>query len=279
MAPTDPGDPTSPVTSIASLCDDLAAEQQDLDAMVAPLPTSTWDAPTPAEGWTIRDQVSHLAYFDGVAHSAVVDPERFEAECAVALEDLAAYIDRPVGMGRGMSAADLLAWWRESRAAMVEAFRALDPATRVPWFASAMSAPSFVTARLMEAWAHGQDVADALRVTRVPTDRIRHVAHIGVRALPYSFRVRHQPVPAEPVRIELTSPSGDLWEWGASGAANVVRGPALDFCLVVTQRRHPADTTLRAEGPVAGWWMANAQAFAGPPGKGRAPGQFAEGKG
>jgi uncharacterized protein (TIGR03084 family) len=170
-----------------------------------------------------------------------------------------------------MSGAALLAWWREARAELLRALPEVDPTSRVPWYGPPMSPASFTTARLMETWAHGQDVADALGIERSPTDRLRHVAFIGVRALPNSYRVRDLPVPEVPVRVELRAPSGEVWCWGDEGAGDVVRGPALDFCLVVTQRRHVDDTELVAEGPVATEWMQVAQAFAGPAGPGRSP--------
>jgi uncharacterized protein (TIGR03084 family) len=81
-------------------------------------------------------------------------------------------------------------------------------------------------------------------------------------------------VPTEPLRVEVTSPSGELWTWGPDDAVNVVRGDALDLALVVIQRRHRDDTSLVAEGPVADEWLSIAQAFAGPPGPGRKAGQF-----
>jgi uncharacterized protein (TIGR03084 family) len=129
----------------------------------------------------------------------------------------------------------------------------------------------------METWAHGQDVADALGVTRVPSDRLRHVAHIGVGARTFSYLANGLEVPTELVRVELTAPGGTVWTWGPADAANRVNGPALDFCLVVTQRRHRDDTALEATGPLADQWLSIAQAFAGPPGGGRRAGQFAGG--
>ena len=118
-------------------------------------------------------------------------------------------------------------------------------------------------------------MADALGAQRAPTDRLRHVAFIGARALPNSYQARGLPVPEAPVRVELEGPSGDTWAFGPADAADTVRGPALDFCLAVTQRRHLADLDLDLRGPVATEWMSIAQAFAGPPGPGRQPGQFA----
>jgi uncharacterized protein (TIGR03084 family) len=135
-----------------------------------------------------------------------------------------------------------------------------------------MSAASMATARLMETWAHGQDVHDALGVPREPSDRLRHVAHIGVRTRDFAYLVRDLPVPSEQFRVELTAPSGEVWTWGPADAANRVRGPALDFCLLVTQRVHRSDTALVADGADAEQWLGIAQAFAGPPGPGRPAG-------
>jgi uncharacterized protein (TIGR03084 family) len=138
-----------------------------------------------------------------------------------------------------------------------------------------MSLASKVTARIMETWAHGQDVVDALGATRTPTDRLRHVARIGVLAMPNSFATHGRPVPTDRIRVALTAPSGAVWSWGDDDAADSVSGDALDFCLVVTQRRHVADTALEVTGPTATAWIGIAQAFAGPPGAGRRAGQFA----
>jgi uncharacterized protein (TIGR03084 family) len=137
-----------------------------------------------------------------------------------------------------------------------------------------MSARSFVTARLMETWAHGQDVVDALGAERAPTERLRHVAHIGVGARPFSYAANRREMPDAGIRVELLAPSGETWTWGPEGAVDTVRGPALDFCLLVTQRRHRDDVALMVEGSAADEWLDIAQAFAGPPGEGRRPGQF-----
>jgi uncharacterized protein (TIGR03084 family) len=250
------------VPPLEELSADLAAEHRDLDALVAGLDDAGFDTPTPAEGWAVRDQISHLAWFDREAVRAALDPEAFVTTLTEALAD-ETYTERAVAEGRSLSGADLVAWWRAARTGLLDALRAVYPAVRIPWYGPPMSAASFATARLMETWAHGQDVADALGVERAPTDRLRHVAFLGVRALPNSYRVRDLPVPAAPVRVELVAPSGGTWAWGDEGVADVVRGPALDFCLVVTQRRHVDDTTLAVEGSAARDWMEHAQAFAG----------------
>jgi uncharacterized protein (TIGR03084 family) len=134
-----------------------------------------------------------------------------------------------------------------------------------------MAARSFITARLMETWAHGQDVVDALGARREPSSRLRHVAHIGVRARPYSYAVRGLTMPDGDVRVELLAPCGECWSWGDEAASARVTGRAEEFCLVVTQRRNVADTSLRAEGAEAEEWLRIAQAFAGGAGPGRPP--------
>ncbi len=139
-----------------------------------------------------------------------------------------------------------------------------------------MGVLSFISARLMETWAHGQDVADALGRTRQPTDRVRHVAHLGVRARSFSYLVRERPVPPGRIDVLLIAPSGEQWRWEVGERVDdepvaTVEGPALDFCLVVTQRRNLADTALIVSGDLAVDWMSVAQAFAGPPGPGREP--------
>lgn len=254
------------------ICTDLQEELEALDALVRGLDEADWHRSTPAEGWMVCDQISHIGSTDRVATIAAGEPERFKAE--VLSQDRQDRMARQLEEGRAMSGAELLAWWRTGRATMLEVFHGLDPKARIPWFGPAMSAVSFATARLMETWAHGQDIVDALGVLRPATERLRHIAHIGVRARPFSYRVHDREPPTEDVRVELVSPAGVLWTWGDAPARNRVNGAALDFCMVVTQRRHLADTDLRIVGPVAEEWMRIAQAFAGPPGSGRKPGQF-----
>ncbi|MFM2078144.1 MAG: hypothetical protein RJA49_2034 [Actinomycetota bacterium] len=256
------------------ICDDLLAEHADLDALVAALPEEQWSTPTPAPGWTVRDQISHLWFFDQRALLALTDPDEFAADTArlFAAGGTAASVEP----GRAMSGAALLSEWREDRDRLVAAARGVDPSARIPWYGPAMAARSFITARLMETWAHGQDVVDALGATRVPTARLKHVAHIGVRARPFSYLINGLDLPAEPVYVALRAPDGSTWEWSAPAPDRVV-GDALDFCLVVTQRRHRDDTMLSVEGPAALEWIGIAQAFAGEPGGGRTPGQFTAG--
>jgi uncharacterized protein (TIGR03084 family) len=258
------------------ICRDLVAEHDDLDAIVAALDEAGWDTATPAEGWSIRDSLSHLLYFDRAAGHAVADPDDFRVWAKDALRAMRPDAgDAPdVALGRAMSGTELLTTWRTDRATLTASLRDLDPKARVPWFGPDMSAASFATARLMETWAHGQDVADTLGAQRAPSERLRHICHIGIRALPYAYSVRGMAVPEVPIRVEVTAPSGEVWTWGPEDAPDVVRGSALGLALVVTQRRHPADTDVQTTGPVAAEWISIAQAFAGPAGPGRPAGMF-----
>jgi len=170
---------------------------------------------------------------------------------------------------RDRTGAQLLGWFEEARADLLNTFATLDPRARLPWFGPPMSAASSLTARIMETWAHTQDIADALGVSREPTSRLRHVAHIGVGARAFSYAVHGRTPPAVDIRVELAGPDGTVWTWGPAEAENRVTGPALDFCLLVTQRRHRDDLALDIEGPAATEWMSIAQAFAGAAGTGR----------
>jgi uncharacterized protein (TIGR03084 family) len=255
---------------------DLAAEHADLDAIVAGVDSGAWALPTPSPGWSVADQIGHLAFFDARARETLEDPVEFEASTALvrAGDGFDAWLAGHLEVARALARGELLEWWRTERSSLLTQLAAADASRRVPWYGPPMGMVSFASARLMETWAHGQDVADALGVTRLPTGRLRHIAHLGVRALPWSFTVNGFAVPDEDLRVELRSPDREAWVWGPDDALNVVRGNALDFCLVVTQRRHPDDLRLEVSGPVAEQWIGIAQAFAGPRGAGRSPGQF-----
>ena len=258
--------------TLAEIIDDLVADHADLDTVVAPCSDSEWDTSTPAEGWSVRDTISHLAFFDEAATQSMAAPDDFRAGLEQVWTDPVGYINAGVVRGRAMSTPDVLAWWRSARTDLITAFRGLDPAARMPWYGPDMGAVSFCTARLMETWAHGQDVADALGVRRAPTERLRHVAHLGVQTYRYSFMAKDRPVPATQVRVELTAPDGSTWTWGHEDSTDRVTGSAVGFCLLVTQRRHIDDTDVAGVGPVATEWLSIAQAFAGPAGEGRKPG-------
>ncbi len=250
---------------------DLAAENDDLDGRVADLDATGWARASPAEGWSIAHQVAHLTWTDQASLLAATDEAAFGRVLNAAVADPTGFVDTAAAEGATLPSEQLLGQWRSVRSQLLQALGAVPPEKKLPWFGPPMSPTSMATARIMETWAHGQDVADALGQRREPTDRLRHVCHIGVRTRRFAFQLNGLAVPDADVRVELTAPSGAVWTWGGSDT-EVVRGPALDFCLLVTQRRHRDDLALQASGDVAQAWLPIAQAFAGPPGNGRQAG-------
>ncbi|MBJ7529557.1 MAG: TIGR03084 family protein [Nocardioides sp.] len=267
--------PTQPAGGLLdALLEGLRAEGVLLRATVADLDAAGWATPTPAPGWSVATQVGHLLWTDEVAALSAragddLVPRRLPLGGAGALGDPDRFFDEAALALGALPPAELLARWDTARAALAEALRAVPAGQRMPWFGPPMSPTSMGTARFMETWAHAQDVHEALGTTPEPTDRIRHVAHLGVRTRGFAHSVHGEPAPTEEVRVELTSPSGETWAWGPDDAAQRVTGPALDFCLLVTQRVHRGDTALVAQGAEADHWLDIAQAFAGPAGEGR----------
>ncbi|WP_127783201.1 TIGR03084 family metal-binding protein [Rhodococcus sp. X156] len=258
------------MSALDQLLTDLAEENDDLDARVADLPDSDWARGTPAAGWTVAHQVAHLAWTDQVAVLAATDLDGFTEVLTGAAADPMGFVDAVAERDATQPPPQLLQRWRQGRAQLLAALAAATPGEKLPWFGPPMSPTSMATARLMETWAHGQDVADALGQRRVPTARLRHICHIGVRTRGFAYLVNGLTPPTGDVRVELAAPDGELWCWGESDT-DVVQGPAEDFCLRVTQRRHLDDLALRTTGAGAEEWLRIAQAFAGPPGPGRAP--------
>lgn len=267
----------SGTTTLRDLVVDLRAEQRSLEGVTEKLDDRQWDLPTASPRWTVTDQMGHLRYFDRAAALAVCEPQAFKA-AAMALREAGARGDESVddltlAGFRRLSPRERLDAWRDSRARLASALNGLEEGARVPWYGPSMGSKSFVTARLMEAWAHGHDVCEAVGARREPTDRLRHIAQLGYITRGWSYVNRGLQPPEGDVFVELGAPSGTVWTWGdpEAAAGERVRGPALDFCLVVTQRSSLADTALEVSGKLAGEWMAIAQAFAGPPTDGPAP--------
>jgi uncharacterized protein (TIGR03084 family) len=250
------------MTDTGELAIDLRDEQEALDDVVAPLSDEEWQTPSPSPGWTVADQIGHLSYFDAAAVLACEDPEQFRSEAAQLRG--AADIDG-LTLRRGIAPPERLGTWRANRHRLFAVLSNLDEATRVPWYGPSMGAKSFITARLMECWAHGQDVCDALGVDHAATDRLRHVAQLGFRTRTWSYVNRGLEAPDVPVQIRLVSPSGETWHFGPPDGIESILGAAVDFCLVVTQRRHVGETGLVINGQSAQEWMEIAQAFAGGP--------------
>jgi uncharacterized protein (TIGR03084 family) len=250
---------------------DHRAESDQLEALLAPLPPEAWRTATPAPGWDVAHQVAHLAWTDERAVQAMTDGPAWEATVRAALADPDGFVDRAAAAGAALSPERLLDRWRAARDALVSSLRRVPEGVRIPWFGPPMSATSMATARFMETWAHGRDVAAALGVELPADDRVRHVVHLGVRTRDFAYRNRGLPAPDSEVRVRLTLPGGEQLTYGDGHAAQSVSGSAYDFALLVTRRVHRADVDLVATGADAEEWLDLAQAFAGPPGPGRAP--------
>ena len=255
--------------------DDLRNEYRDLANLARTLTPAQWRLPGDFHNWTPWDEIAHLCFFDETALLSATDAEGFASNTAALNLELAT--------GKEISAiarehyghldgAQLLAHWEPLFARLVDTLVVLDSRARLPWYGPSMSARSFATARLMETWAHGQDVWDLVGRRRPASDRLRHIAHIGVTTFGWSFVNRKLPVPAVIPYIELDAPQGGVWTWGDASSPETIRGRAEDFCLLVTQRRNLADTALRFSDGSARDWLQIAQCFAGPPADAPAPG-------
>ncbi|MFC4786049.1 TIGR03084 family metal-binding protein [Nocardioides sp. MAHUQ-72] len=259
------------MTLLDELLDDLRTEGDRLRDAVLGLDAAGWHTPTPAAGWDVATQVAHLLWTDEAATAAATDKAAWDALVLCAIEDPTGFVDAQAHEVARLAPQALLARWGRARESLAAALRDLPPGEKMPWFGPPMSAASMATARFMETWAHALDVYAALGIEPERSDRVRHVAHLGVRTRDYAYSVHGLDAPAEEFRIELKAPSGETWAWGPEDAAQSVTGSAYDFCLLVTQRVHRDDTDLVATGEDAKRWLGIAQAFAGPPGKGRTP--------
>jgi uncharacterized protein (TIGR03084 family) len=249
---------------------DLRHESDRLIEHLNGLAHKQWGLATPASGWSIHDQVSHLAFFDDTARLALTKPDEFRALADKLTAEGADFPDRIAERHRILTTKALLVWLTATRRDLLADFTNDDPRRRLPWFGPDMSVASSATARLMETWAHGQDIYDALGVEHPPTPGLRNIAHLGVSTFGFAHTINQRGVPDDLVRVELESPDGQTWTWGPADAANRISGPALDFVLTVTQRRHWSETALVVEGTVSSGWLDIAQAFAGAPTR-RAP--------
>lgn len=250
-----------------ALCAELRDEYVELANLVGEISPAQWQLKSRFYRWTPFDEISHLLFFDERGLLAATDADAFAADTA--------QITKQLVKGREISAiardcygtlagASLATQWRACFDKLVAVLATLDPKARLPWYGPQMSARSFATARMMEVWAHGQDVYDVLAKRRTPTARLKHIAHIGVTTFGWTFVNRKLPVPAVVPHLALTGPDGSTWTWGEPSTTDFVSGSAEDFCLVVTQRRNVADTALRFAGSAA-QWLPIAQCFAGPP--------------
>jgi len=261
------------VSALDQVRTDLREERFALDSVLDRLDDALWGAPTPSPGWTVADQVGHLAYFDDAAATSITDPEAFAAHLSALIGGASAVgIDEfTLDAYRAMTGSQVLSTWRTHGAALDLAAAGLVDGERVSWYGPTLSAISFVAARLMETWAHGTDVAEAVGAPYEPTPRLRPIARLGFATRRWSYVVRGEEPPPGTVAVDLAGPDGERWTWGEADASDTITGSAHDFCLVVTQRRHLDDTALTT-GDLGRHWLERAQVFAGTPSVGPPPG-------
>jgi uncharacterized protein (TIGR03084 family) len=253
----------------------LKADGDEVDDLVAHLDDAGWRTPTPAAGWTVTHQVAHLSATFRMAATAAAAPDDFRAMMAGMTGTFESSVEAAMVPYLALPPVRLLGAFRDERAAAEKATSSVPDGELVPWLVRPIPGPVLATAGMMELFGHGQDIADALRVRRTRTDRLRHLVEFGVRTWDFGYQARGLTPPPAPFRFVITAPSGARWEFGPQEAVQTITGPAEDFCLLVTRRRHRDDLAMTATGPDADRWLDIAQAYRGPAGPGRRPGQFA----
>lgn len=259
----------------ANVFDDLIADGDEVETMVTGLSPAEWATATPAPGWTVQHQIAHLAFVSELARLSATDQAAFAVHAASAKDDFQGAVDTALTTYLTLSTGDLVDRWRAERNAAARALAAIEPGASVPWLAGPLPPAVLAAAGMMELFGHGQDIADALGRTREPTDRLGHLAWFGFRTRDFGYRAHGLTPPSDEFRVELVAPSGLVWKFGPADASQYVIGSAVDFALLVSRRRHRDDLALTAYGEEADRWLSVAQAYRGPAGAGRRPGQFA----
>jgi uncharacterized protein (TIGR03084 family) len=261
---------------------DFRDECDALHAVLERAPAEAWDEPTQFKGWTFDDVLGHLYFFDHAAEIAARSRDEIQAlfrDIARASATGLSLIDYSRRWLDGCAGPALLERWRTQYQRLAGIYAVFAPDHRLAWAGPDMSARSFMSARQMEVWAHGQAIFDVLGIERVEHDRLRNIAVMGVNTFGWTFKVNRRDVPAVKPYVRLTSPTGAVWEWNDPSAAERVEGSAVEFCRVVAQTRNLLDTNLAVTGASAAQWMEHAQCFAGPPERPPAPGtRFKQGR-
>jgi uncharacterized protein (TIGR03084 family) len=228
-----------------AIFDDLEAEQDRLEEILTGLNGAQWAAPSAADGWSVTDVVLHLAQTEEAVVASVGGAAlRPASESRTTVDQLA---DDMVRAQRAKPAV-VFERWREARRAAVRALRAAEPGQPLPWVEAPMKPATLATTRLAEHWAHGLDITGPLDIAFPDTDRLRHIAWLAHRTLPYAFALAGEGTPD--VRCDLTAPDGVTpWAFGPDTAGSAISGPAGDFCRVAAQRLAPGRSGLKATGP------------------------------
>ena len=233
----------------------LVQEIAQTASLVDGLSEREWNTFTRCDGWRISDVVLHLAQSDEMAVASLngsfpvgtADRTGGWGGATSVDESVALMVERE----RGAPSAQLLERWTSGAAELIAVLNAMDLSARVLWVAGHLSARTLATTRLAETWIHTGDVADALGVELIATDRLKPIARLAWRTLPYAFGAAGQTLNG-PVAFRLVSPSGDLWTFlPDEPAVTTIEGPATELCTVAARRTDPETTSLRGEGPDA----------------------------
>lgn len=241
-----------------------------LYSLIGTLESADWDRPTPSVPWTIRHQVGHLLWTEEALRLAWLNDGRFEDLKSAVTRDMHSAVDDAAFEVGGMPLNKLLDQWQSCHHELGDLLAGADLDQRVSWFGPPMRLASALSARVMEIFAHGQDIRDALGLPPEPTLRLWHVADLTYRARKFNFHNHGLEVPTTPVRLELAH-RGQQWRWGPETSADLVAADALNFALLACQRRNAADLSVETQGDGAKKWLSIVQAFAGGPGPGRSP--------
>jgi len=253
---------------------DFKEESDALYALLKDLDDADFATPTQFKGWTLNNVLEHLHMWNWAANESHADEANFiafleDVMSSVASGGMRAYEGKWIG---DLSGRALLDAWHSFYTDMGTRFSEIDPKKRLKWAGPDMSARSSISARLMETWAHGQEVYDHLGVTRQDADRIRAIAVLGTNTFGWTYATRQETPPGPMPYVKLDAPSGAVWTFGEESDSERVEGSASEFCQVVTQVRNIKDTQLAVTGAVATDWMSKAQCFAGGPETPPAPG-------
>ena len=252
----------------------LNAAGQQVDSLVSGLDEAGWATPTPAPGWTVAHQIAHLAATFRLAELAVRAPEQFRGLSGSLGPDFNANVRHAMAPYLSEPHDVLLKRWRDELTAVDAAMAGTPPAQLVPWLVRPLPAAVLAAAGMMELFAHGQDIADGLGVRREAPAGLRYLVDFVTRTWDFGYQAHGIETPAVQLRFEVTAPSGETWSFGPADSEERVTGPAIDLCLLATRRRHRDDLALSADGSEAQRWLDLAQAYRGPAGPGRKPGQF-----
>ncbi len=246
---------------------DFFEESEALYQLLEPVAEEDFQQKTQFKDWTLNNVIGHLHLWNWAANLSLNDEAGFLKFQDKLIKEIAAKGMRGFEDDwlNGLKGKELLQEWRQFFSDMYKRFEVADPKKRVKWPGPDMSVRSSISARLMETWAHGQEVYDHLGVVRVNKDHIKNIAVLGINTFGWTFINRGIEVPENKPYVKLTAPSGEIWEWNEVSTTSMVEGIAEEFCQVVTQVRNIGDTNLNVVGDTADHWMSVAQCFAGSP--------------